>query len=85
MGGPGLSHPLRGPFYCGMSFVMNMSQFSIKINGPTSTSVQRSVATRFSGNKGFLIKFDNSQGHGRYVKGFDVSWISRYGAQEDER
>ena len=82
---PGLLHQLRGPFYCGMNFVMNMSQFNIKINGPTSTSLQLAVAIRFGGDKGFLIEFDNSQGQGRYVKGFDVSWISRFGSQEDER
>ena len=83
--GCGLLGPLQGPFYCGMSFVMNMSQFNIILNGPTSTSVQISVATRFGGDKGFLIKFDNTKGSAQYVNGFDVSWISRYGSQEDER
>ena len=76
---------LLGPFYCGMNWVMNMNRFNIILHGPTSTSIQKAVAARFGGDKGFLIEFDNSKGQGRDVKGFDVSWLSRYGSQEDER
>ena len=83
--GKGLCDPLQGPFYCGMNFVMNLNQFNIRLNGPTSTSMQISVATRFGGDKGFLIRFENSTGSAQIVNGFDVSWISRYGFQEDER
>ena len=68
-----------------MSSVMNMGQFRIKLCGPTSTSKQISVAARFGGQKGFLIEFDNSKDWGKHVEGFDVSWLSRYGSQEDER
>ena len=39
----------------------------------------------FGGQDGFLIKFDNYLGFGKGAKGFDVSWISRYGSQEAER
>ena len=83
--GRGLLDPLRGPFYCGMNFIMNMSQFNITLHGPTSTSKQIAVAARFGGDKGFLIQFDNNKGNGIRTFGFDVSWISRYGSQEDER
>ena len=71
---------LRGPFYCGMNWVMNINQFESTLEGPTSTSIERAVAARFGGDKGFLIQFDNCKGKGRYVNGFDVSWISRYGS-----
>ena len=37
-GGNGLLSSLVSPFYCGMSFVMMMPQFNIKLYGPTSTS-----------------------------------------------
>ena len=89
--GRGMLDPLQGPYYCGMNFVMNMSQFNIKLYGPTSTSKQLSVATRFSGDKGFLIKFVNERSDKpnhdipTNVTGFDVSWLSRFGSQEDER
>ena len=53
--------------------------------GPTSTTIHKEVATRFGGEDGMLIQFDNSTGRGIFVNGFDVSWISRYGLQEDER
>ena len=72
--GRGLLDPLRGPFYCGMNWVLNINQFEITLQGPTSTSIQITVAARFGGQKGFLIQFDNSQVKGQYVKGFDVSW-----------
>ena len=31
--------PIYGPFYCGMSRVMTMPQFNIKLLSPISTSV----------------------------------------------
>ena len=77
--------PLRGPFYTGMSSVMTMPEFRIRLYGPTSTSMQIAVAARFGGDKGMLIEFDNSRADGKDVKKYDVSWISRYGSQEDER
>ena len=83
--GIGLLDALRGPFYTGMSFVLTLSQFEITLYGPTSTSIHKEVATRFGGQQGMLITFDNTKGYGQRVKGFDVSWISRYGLQEDER
>ena len=82
--GKGLLSPLRGPFYCGISFVMYISKFNVRIFGPTSTSIHKEVATRFGGEDGLLIEFDNSKGSGRSVIGLDVSWLSRY-AQEEER
>ena len=75
---------LYGPFYCGMSTVMNMPQFNIHLLSPTSTSCQISVAIKFSGDHGLLIEFDNNEGQGTWTKGLDVSWLSRF-KEEDER
>ena len=47
--GNGVLDPLRGPFYCGMSMIMKMPQFSMKLLSPTSTTVQISVACRGRG------------------------------------
>ena len=82
--GIGLLSPLYGPFFCGMSYVMMMPAFDIKIFGPTSTSVHQEVAIKFSGEHGMIIQFDNHKGTGTRVSVFDVSIISRYGS-EDER
>eukprot|EP01083_Nonionella_stella_P224151 798150_1 len=40
---------LLGPFYCGMSAVMSMPSFSMRLCSPTSTSKQIEVAMKFSG------------------------------------
>ena len=83
-GGNGLLPVLKGPFYCGMSVVLNISQFNMKLLSPTSTSVELSVAIKFSGNNGMILELNNVDGDSRYVMGMDCSWISRY-KEEDER
>ena len=80
----GLLEPLRGPFFTGMSFVMTMGHFGMKLFGPTSTTMHKEVAVRFA-DKGMLIEFQNDKCEGKLVRGFDVAWISKYGLQEDER
>eukprot|EP01084_Bolivina_argentea_P025534 47487_1 len=45
-------YAMRGPFYCGMTCVMPVTEFSIRLCAPTSTSKHIEVATRFSGEKG---------------------------------
>lgn len=82
--GNGSLDPLLGPFFTGMSFVMTLPQFSMTLYGPTSTTIHKEVATRFSGSEGMLIEF-HTKSCTSETKGFDVSWISRYGLQEDER
>ena len=45
-----LSEPkLIGPFYCGMSIILKLSQFNMFIYQPLSTSVHLEVAHKFSG------------------------------------
>ena len=63
-----------------------MPQFSIKLAGPTSTSKELCVAVNFADEDGIIIEFDNARGNvAQSVRGMDVSFISRYGGQEDER
>ena len=83
-GGNGLLPVLKGPFYCGMSVVLNISQFNMKLLSPTSTSVELSVAIKFSGNNGMILELNNVDGQSQEVMGMDCSWISRY-KEEDER
>ena len=75
---------LIGPFYCGMSTMLHMPQFSILLLSPTSTSGQLEVAMKFSGESGIIIEISNYIHPAWRVMGLDVSTISRY-KEEDER
>ena len=75
---------LRGPFYTGMSWKMNMPQFTIYLVSPTSTSVHIEVALKFASRSGIIIEFDNPENTSSGAKCIDCSWISRY-KEEDER
>ena len=76
---------LGGPFFCGMSMVMTMPQFAIKLFCPTSTSCHIEVALKFAGEDGIILEFNTSKEHwASRLKGLDLSWISRY-KEEDER
>eukprot|EP01083_Nonionella_stella_P275594 936072_1 len=73
---------LYGPFYCGMSCVMIIPEFNIRLYSATSTSKQIAVAMKFSGPNGMLLQLNNDM-HG-WLRAFDCSWMSRY-PEEDER
>ena len=75
---------LIGPFYTGMSFIMNIPQFSMRLCSPTSTSMQIQVAMKFSGNNGIIFQLNTNNIYGDGLAAFDVSWLSRY-KEEDER
>eukprot|EP01084_Bolivina_argentea_P176405 305285_1 len=77
----GIEH---GPFYTGLSFCMIIPEFSIRLNGPTSTTKHKEIAMRFSGRDGIMIKLNNRTYPGRYESFFDSSWISTF-PEEDER
>eukprot|EP01084_Bolivina_argentea_P251301 421432_1 len=46
---------IKGPFYTGMSKIMVMPEFNIRLCSPTSTSIFKEVGTRFAGEEGILI------------------------------
>ena len=86
---------MSGYFYCGMSVAMNIPSFSMRLCSPTSTSMQLSVALKFSGRDGMVITLNNptttddkyghpTVGQYSYLRGFNCCWISRY-KEEDER
>ena len=80
------SDGLNGPFYSGLSAVINIPNFFIRLYSPTSTSVQIQVATKFSGDNGMIMKLNNPQGSVQcmFLRGFNCSFISRF-KEEDER
>merc|ERR1712176_623351 len=76
---------LLGSYFCGMSVLMNIPEFSIFLCSPTSTSMQIEVAIKFSGDDGIVIQLDNPRTF-QYMllRGFNCQWLSRY-KEEDER
>ena len=82
----GDGNDLIGPFYCGLSKVINVSNFFLRLSSPTSTSKRIEVAIKFSGYTGMILKLNNPLGNKqcRYLRGFDCSMISRH-PEEDER
>lgn len=81
---------MTGCFYSGMSVAMNIPSFSMRLSSPTSTSMQLSVAIKFSGRDGMVITLNNPTNSGLepgqygWLRGFNCCWMSRY-KEEDER
>ena len=82
-GGCALYSDLVGPFYTGVSTLLNMPAFHISLFAPTSTTIHQEVAMKFATQQGLIIEFDNGW-DSEHTMAFDVSSISRY-PQEDER
>eukprot|EP01084_Bolivina_argentea_P194277 333301_1 len=75
----------KGSFYCGVSTVMDIPSFSIRLCSPTSTSKHKEVAMRFAGKEGMILQFNNPHTvQYQYLRGFDCSWMSLY-PEEGER
>ena len=74
----------RGPFFCGMSFVLNLSSFTIRLFGPTSTTKEKLVAIGFAKENGCILEFDNEHLPCDQLKMWNMEWISRY-PEEQER
>merc|ERR1712228_217179 len=65
---------------------MIIPSFNIRLNAPTSTTMQIEVALKFAGRNGTIIQLNNDSDGGKvdYLRSFNVSFISRY-PSEDER
>ena len=71
----------KGPYFCGLAYPLSFPSYNIRLTAPCSVSKQLSVAIRFSGQEGVILKVNN------YDKGlhfFNCSWISQY-KEEEER
>eukprot|EP01084_Bolivina_argentea_P208979 356090_1 len=74
-----------GPFFCGLSAVLNIPSFAIYLKGPCSTSKVIEIAMNFSKRDGIIIELQNNDDYGsKQQPFFDCSWISKYG-EENER
>eukprot|EP00484_Ammonia_sp_Unknown_P022647 CAMPEP_0197027098 /NCGR_PEP_ID=MMETSP1384-20130603/7073_1 /TAXON_ID=29189 /ORGANISM="Ammonia sp." /LENGTH=797 /DNA_ID=CAMNT_0042455895 /DNA_START=21 /DNA_END=2414 /DNA_ORIENTATION=- len=75
---------LGGPLYTGISCVLNITQFTMRLSGPTSTTKQQEVAVSFAKSNGMIMQLNNDEGLAKFGRAFDCSWLSKYG-EEDER
>eukprot|EP01084_Bolivina_argentea_P220681 373956_1 len=75
---------IKGPFYTGMDVLLHISEFDIRLCGPTSTSMKIEVAVKFSAEAGIVLQFNNYQWQYSRLRIFNVSWLSRY-KEEEER
>eukprot|EP01084_Bolivina_argentea_P157565 274553_1 len=76
---------VRGPFFCGMSSVINISAFAIRVNGPCSTSKCKEIAITFAQKHGIILILQNDHVSSHSdQRCFDCSIISKY-CEEDER
>ena len=84
--GETLKDGLAGPFYSGLSVVLNIPNFFIRLSSPTSTSVQIQVAIKFGGDDGIILQLNNPKGTSQctHLRGFNCSFISAY-KEEAER
>eukprot|EP01084_Bolivina_argentea_P054606 100136_1 len=76
---------VTGPFFTGISVVMAIPEFNIRLCSPTSTSRQIAVATRFGGAAGMIIQVNNNGDavSARYLRCFNCSWVSQYSEEEE--
>eukprot|EP01083_Nonionella_stella_P226521 804357_1 len=75
----------KGPFYCGLSKILNIASFDICFHGPCSTSKDIEIAINFATRGGIIIELQNDQyAEGAQERCFDCSWISHY-SDENER
>eukprot|EP01084_Bolivina_argentea_P248781 416225_1 len=79
------ANSITGPFFTGLSYVMVMPAFSIRLNGPTSTTKNLQIANNFAKDNGMIIMLNNQHfGGGYFQRFFNTCWLSKY-KEEDER
>lgn len=74
---------VTGPFFSGVSVVLNLSRFTIGFHLPTSTSKTKEIAWRFAGEEGMVIRIGNGPRLSRIQPLFNATWISAF-VEEDE-
>jgi hypothetical protein len=64
--------------------VLHISQFALRLKGPTSTSLFIEVAMRFGGAEGMILQLNNKRGWALGERHFDCDWLSAF-PEECER
>ena len=73
-----------GPFYCGLNCVLNIPQFAVSFQCPTSTTKTKEIAIRFAGESGMMMVMNNKGVESQYERFLNAQWLSCY-PEEDER
>eukprot|EP01084_Bolivina_argentea_P135931 239440_1 len=75
---------IKGPFFTGMSRVLAIPEFNIRLNSPTSTSKQVEIAEKFGGDDGIVIQLNNNGTlGGSKLRTFGCAFISNYAAEDE--
>ena len=76
----------EGPYFTGINGIMVVSQFSLFLSAPTSTTKDIEVSLNFTnGKQGMIVQFDRTgYSSASSLTNFDCSFISRY-PEENER
>ena len=73
-----------GPFFCGINCVLNVPQFAVSFQCPTSTTKTKEIALRFAGESGMMMVLNNESGVSKYEMFFNAKPLSAF-PEEDER
>ena len=73
-----------GPFFCGINCVLNVPQFAVSFQCPTSTTKTKEIALRFAGESGMMMVLNNKSGGSKYEMFFNAKPLSAF-PEEDER
>ena len=73
-----------GPFFCGINCVLNVPQFAVSFQCPTSTTKTKEIALRFAGESGMMMVLNNKSGYSHMEMFFNAKPLSAF-PEEDER
>ena len=73
-----------GPFFCGINCVLNVPQFAVSFQCPTSTTKTKEIALRFAGESGMMMVLNNKSGGSEWEMFFNAKPLSAF-PEEDER
>ena len=83
--GVGVLDSLRGPIFYATNSESYLSSFNVPLCSPFALTKQIEVAINDSLDHGIVVEFNNNKGYAQMVAAFDISFISRFGGQRDQR
>eukprot|EP01084_Bolivina_argentea_P093077 167418_1 len=74
----------KGPFFCGLNFIMVIPLFNLRLCSPTSTTKQIEVATRFADDEGIIIQMNNNgNANSCMLRGWNCTWLSIHPGEDE--
>eukprot|EP01084_Bolivina_argentea_P033828 62540_1 len=76
---------IDGPFFSGMSPVMVLEEFNIKLCSPTSTTSNFNVAYAAANDNGIIVQMNNNgYMNAHRLRAFDCAWISKVPSEREK-